>query len=83
VAGAGFRDVATGTIKVVFTTDTPEQFTQFIQDVSPTITELVAGQPPDVQERVRGKVTKEWTKFRDASGRIRTENKAIWVVGAK
>ena len=52
VAGAGFHDVRTGTIQVVFATDTPEQFTAFIQDVAPTITELVEGQPPDVQERV-------------------------------
>jgi SAM-dependent methyltransferase len=84
VAGAGFRDVATGTITVVFVTDTPEQFTQFIQDVAPTITELVEGQLPEVQERVWGKVTEGWTKFREpTTGRVRTENEAIWVVGTK
>jgi ubiquinone/menaquinone biosynthesis C-methylase UbiE len=83
VAGAGFHDVETGTIKVVFTTDTPEQYTQFIQDVAPTITDLVEGQPPDVQERVWDKVTEGWRRFQDAEGRVRTENQAIWVTGTK
>lgn len=83
VADAGFRDVATGTLRVVFATETPEQCTQFIRDVAPTITEFVDGQPPDVQERVWRKVTEGWTRFRDAAGRVRTENEAIWVVGTK
>jgi SAM-dependent methyltransferase len=83
VAGAGFHDVRTGTIQVVFATDTPEQFTAFIQDVAPTITELVEGQPPAVQERVWAKVTAGWAAFQDADGRVRTENRAIWVVGTK
>ncbi len=83
VAGAGFRDVATGTMTVVFATDTPEQFTAFIRDVSPTIAALVDEQPPAVQERVWEKVTAGWARFRGADGRVRTENQAIWVVGTK
>ncbi len=83
VAGAGFHDVETGTIEVVFTTDTKEQFTGFIQDVAPTITDLVTGQPPDQQRRVWDKVTEGWRPFQDAAGRVRTENQAIWVIGTK
>jgi ubiquinone/menaquinone biosynthesis C-methylase UbiE len=82
VAGAGFRDVATGTLQVVFATDSPEQFTEFIRDVAP-IAALVDGQPPEVQARVWRKVTEAWASFRDAAGRVRTENEAIWVVGTK
>ncbi|MGH2615959.1 MAG: class I SAM-dependent methyltransferase, partial [Thermomicrobiales bacterium] len=83
VAGAGFHDVQTGTIEVVFATDTPEQFTRFIHDVAPSINALVDEQPADVQERLWGKVTAGWKAFQDADGRIRTENQAIWVVGIK
>jgi hypothetical protein len=83
VAGAGFRDVSTGTLQVAFATDTPEQFTAFIRDVAPSITEIVEGQPPEVQERVWRRVTEAWAPFRDADGRVRTENEAIWVVGTK
>jgi SAM-dependent methyltransferase len=83
VAGAGFRDVATGTLRVVFATETPEQFTAFIRDVAPTVTALVEGQPPEVQERVWRKVTGAWAPFQDAAGRVRTENEALWVVGTR
>lgn len=83
VVDAGFEEVETGTICVVFKTDTPEQYTEFIRDVAPTITELVNGQPPDVRERVWNKVTEAWTRFQGADGRVRTENQAIWVVGTK
>lgn len=83
VAGAGFRDVATGTLRVVFATDTPDQFPEFIRDVAPPITALVDEQPPAVQERVWEKVTAGWARFQGADGRVRTENQAIWVVGTK
>ena len=81
VAGAGFRNVATGTMNVIFATDTPEQYTAFIRDVAPALAALVEGQPPAVQERIWDKVTVGWRQFQDAEGRVRTENQAIWVVG--
>jgi enediyne biosynthesis protein CalE5 len=83
VTSAGFRGVATGTMNVVFATETPEQFTAFIRDVAPTIAALVDAQPPEVQERLWSKVTAGWARFQDADGRVRTENQAMWVVGAK
>jgi SAM-dependent methyltransferase len=83
VAGAGFRDVATGTLNVVFATDTPEQFTRFTRDISPTVAALVDEQPPALRERVWAKVTAGWERFRGADGRVRTENQAIWVVGTR
>ena len=44
---------------------------------------MVEGQPPDVQARVWSNVTEAWLPLRDADGRVRTENEAIWVVGTK
>jgi SAM-dependent methyltransferase len=83
VAGAEFRDIVTGTLQVIFATETAEQFTQFIRDVAPTITTYVDEQPPDVQARVWRKVTEAWAPFQNADGQVRTENRAIWVVGTK
>ena len=83
MSGAGFLNVETGTVCAVFATETPEQFTEFIRDVAPPITNLVKAQPPDVQERIWGKVTETWREFLDADGRVRTENEAIWVAGTK
>jgi enediyne biosynthesis protein CalE5 len=81
VAQAGFRDVQTGTVSVMFETDSPEQYTAFIHDVAPQLTTLLTGQPSAVQERVWNKVTDAYRSFERADGRVRTENQAIWVTG--
>lgn len=83
VAGAGFRDVQTGTVTIVFETDSPERFTEFIRDVAPQLTTLLGGQPAAVQEQVWGKVTDAYRPFAGADGRVQTENQSIWVKGVR
>jgi len=57
VAQARFRDVETGTVLVIFETDSPEQYTEFIRDVAPQLTTLLSGQPATAVERVWNRVT--------------------------
>jgi SAM-dependent methyltransferase len=83
VAQAGFRDVETGTVLVIFETDSPEQYTEFIRDVAPQLTTLLSGQPATVVERVWSRVTDAYRRFQGADGRVRTENHAIWFKGLK
>jgi enediyne biosynthesis protein CalE5 len=83
VADAGFRDIETGTLTVVFTTSSPDEYTEFIRDVAPAMNALVDGQPSDVQKRIWGRITEVWKQFQQADGRVRTENQAIWVAGTK
>jgi ubiquinone/menaquinone biosynthesis C-methylase UbiE len=83
VSDAGFRDVATGAVKAIYETASPEDFTQWTRDVAPPIVNLVKGQPPEVQERVWRKVTEGWAPLVTPEGRVRTENKAIWVAATK
>jgi SAM-dependent methyltransferase len=83
VSSAGFRDVRTETVSAVFETDTPDQFTQFLRDVAPPITRLVADRPADVQEHVWARVTQTWNRFLDSDGHVRTHNEAILVTGAR
>jgi enediyne biosynthesis protein CalE5 len=83
VREAGFQDVETGTVSVIFETDTPAQFTEFIRDVAPPFTVLLKDQTPDARERIWGKVTEAYGRFADASGRVRTTNEAIWAAGTK
>lgn len=83
VSGAGFHGVETGTVSVVFETDTPEQYTEFIRDVAPQLSTLVSRHPTDVQERVWAKVTEAYRQFLDPKGHVRTDNQAIWVTGMK
>jgi ubiquinone/menaquinone biosynthesis C-methylase UbiE len=83
VKGAGFRDVETGTVSVMFETETPAQFTDFIRDVAPPFTALVKSQPPDVQARIWDKATEAYARLADSSGRVQTMNEAIWVAGTR
>ena len=80
---AGFQDVETGTTAVVFETETPAQFTEFIRDVAPPFSVLLKDQTPDARERIWGKVTEAYGRFADATGRVRTTNEAVWVAGTK
>jgi len=61
----------------------PEAFADFIRDVAPQLTTLLASHPTDVQERVWGKITDAYRAFQRPDGRVRTENKAIWVRGIR
>lgn len=84
VAGAGFRDVETGTIVSSFEMETPDDFTQFLFDLAPpSIVGLIDSQPREVRERLWRRVTEVATQFLDDDGRVRTRDEAIWVVGTK
>jgi ubiquinone/menaquinone biosynthesis C-methylase UbiE len=83
VAGAGFRDVETGTVTAVYETPSPEDFTQWARDVAPPIANLVKGRSPEVQEQVWRKVTEAWAPLTTPDGRVRTENQAVWVAATK
>ena len=80
---AGFHDVETGTVQVIFETETAAQFTKFIRDVAPPFSVLLKDHAPEEQERIWGKVTKAYARCADSSGRVRTGNEAIWVAATK
>jgi SAM-dependent methyltransferase len=82
VRDAGFQDVETGTVSVVFATDSAEDYTDFIRDVAPQLTTMLSSRPDPVQERIWSRITDAYRGFEDSSGRVRTENQAIWVSGA-
>jgi SAM-dependent methyltransferase len=83
VADAGFHDVETGTLTVIYETASAEDFTQWVRDVAPPIARLTDGQPADVADRVWRSVTAAWTPLLTSEGRVRTSNQAIWVAATK
>lgn len=83
VADAGFRDIETGTVTVIYETASAEDFTRWIRDVAPPIAKLAKGQPADVVDRVWRQVTAAWTPLLTAEGGVRTSNQAIWVAATK
>ena len=83
VQEAGFQDVETGTVSVIFETETPAQFTEFIRDVAPPFSVLLQDRTSVARERIWGKVTEAYGRFADASGRVRTINEAVWIAGTR
>ena len=83
VADAGFRDIETGAVTVIYETASAEDFTRWIRDVAPPIAKLAKGQPAEVVDRVWRQVTAAWTPLLTAEGGVRTSNQAIWVAATK
>jgi SAM-dependent methyltransferase len=81
VEAAGFQDVATGAVTATYRFASPELATRWLRAVAPPITALVAGQPPEVQERVWARATAAWTPFTTPGGGVRLDNQALWVRG--
>lgn len=80
VADAGFVDVETGTNVAVWEFASPAACTQFIRDVAPPVTSLVADHPAEVQQHVWQRVTAEaWDPFVAADGQVHLPNEAHWV----
>ena len=83
VTHAGFTDVETGTAVAVWEFASRQACTQFIRDVAPPVTALVADQPKAVREQVWQRVTDEaWEPFVAADGRIHLANEAHWIAAA-
>jgi len=83
VTAAGFHEVETGTVTVIYETASPEEFTQWFRDVAPPLANLTEGQPPEVEERVWHKITEAWAPLITAEGQVRTSNQAVWVTATK
>lgn len=83
VAEAGFHDVETGPLPVVYETERPEDFTRLVRDISAPITALVEGQPPEVADRIWRRVTEAWEPFSTPGGTTRIECGAVWVAGTR
>jgi enediyne biosynthesis protein CalE5 len=83
VRSAGFREVATGTVTATYRFASPELATRWLRDVAPPITALVAGQPPQVRERVWAAATGAWKPFTTPDGGVRLDNQTLWVTGMR
>jgi SAM-dependent methyltransferase len=78
-SAAGFQEVETGALQVVYELESPAAATQWLRDVAPPIAGLVQGRSPELQQRVWGRVTEAWSPYVTAGGRVRLDNEALWV----
>ena len=76
---AGYTDVASGTAVVTYAMPSAEACTEWVRDVAPPITELIADQPASVQEQVWERVTQAWAPFQGPDGAVQLPCTAVWV----
>jgi ubiquinone/menaquinone biosynthesis C-methylase UbiE len=81
VRDAGLSEVATGTTVAVYETPSAQACTQWIRDVAPPITDLMAHHPAAVQDEVWHRVTEAWAPFKGDDGAVRLPCSAIWASG--
>jgi SAM-dependent methyltransferase len=81
VRQAGFTEVADGTTLAVYELPDSEACTQWVRDVAPPITELIAEQPAYVQNEVWDRVTDAWEPFQGQDGHVRLPCTAVWASG--
>lgn len=79
VREAGYTDVASGTAVVTYAMPSAEACTEWVRDVAPPITELIADQPASVQEQVWERVTQAWAPFQGPDGAVQLPCTAVWV----
>lgn len=83
VRDAGFTDVVAGTALAVYETASAEACTEWIRDVAPPITELIADQPEPVRQDVWNRITRAWAPFQGPDGAVRLPCTAIYVSARK
>ena len=83
VRDAGFTDVVAGTALAVYETASAEACTEWIRDVAPPITELIADQPEPVRQDVWNRITRAWASFQGPDGAFRLPCTAIYVSARK
>jgi ubiquinone/menaquinone biosynthesis C-methylase UbiE len=83
VRDAGFDDVVAGTALAVYQTATAEACTEWIRDVAPPITELIADQPASTQQDLWDRVTRAWAPFQGPDGDVRLPCTAVCVSARK
>lgn len=80
---AGFANVRIERLNVEISPDYPEEFTDFLKDVSPPIRTLISQRSPEVQEAYWKAVTEGVREFAGPDGRIRMPSETILVVGTR
>jgi ubiquinone/menaquinone biosynthesis C-methylase UbiE len=83
VRDAGFTDVVAGTALAVYETASAEACTEWIRDVAPPITELIADQPASIQQDIWDRVTRAWAPFQGPDGAVRLPCTAVCVSARK
>lgn len=79
--GGGFSDVQTERTEVTFEWDSPEDFTTFVREIAPPISNMIDPHPPDVQEATWNAITEAIGAQAGEGGAVRLTNVVLLAAG--
>jgi enediyne biosynthesis protein CalE5 len=79
--GGGFSDVEVDELEVDFEWDSPEDFTRFIKEIAPPVTNLLKPHPEEVQNETWAAITEAIREHAD-NGKVRMSNLALVAAGS-
>ena len=77
----GFSDVEAEQAEVTFEWESPEEFTDFIREIAPPITAMIAPHPPEVQSETWAAITEAMKEGAAADGAVRLSNLVLLAAG--
>jgi SAM-dependent methyltransferase len=79
--GGGFSDIQVEEVNLEFEWDSAEDFTRFVREIAPPVSNLLAPHPPEVQEETWGAVTEAARAHTSEDGKVRMSNLAFVAAG--
>ena len=80
--GGGFSDVASEEMELVLDFDSAEAFTDFIREIAPPVTAMIAPHPKEIQDEVWGAITEAARKRAADSGTLSLTNVTLVASGS-
>ncbi len=78
---AGFSDVNVEEVEVTFEWESPEEFTNFIKEIAPPITAMLAPHPQEMQDQTWTAITEATREAAADSGAVRFSNLVLLAGG--
>ncbi len=79
--GGGFSDVEVDELEVEFEFDSPEDFTRFIKEIAPPVSNLLKPHPEEVQSETWAAIAEAVREYAD-NGKVRMSNLVLVAVGS-
>jgi ubiquinone/menaquinone biosynthesis C-methylase UbiE len=79
--GGGFSDVQVEELELEFEYDSPEEFTRFIREIAPPISNLMKSHPPEVQDETWAAITDAMRAHAVDDGKVRMKNLVLLAAG--
>ena len=79
--GGGFSDVQVEELELDFEYDSPEEFTRFVREIAPPISNLMKSHPPEVQDETWAAITDAIRAHAGDDGNVRMRNLVLVAAG--